>query len=70
MRDAVGLVLFGNGHAPACSFFYERLLVLWQRTRGSATAPARHFCRRLALALLLLLVALVVVHSRFTYVKH
>jgi hypothetical protein len=64
MRDAVGLVL--QEWPRACLFgFYERFSVLWRKIRGSATAPARHCCRRLALAMLL--VALVVVHSRFTY---
>jgi hypothetical protein len=56
-----------------CLFvFYERISVLRRRTRDAATAPARRCCRRLALALALALfvVALVVVHSRFTYVKH
>jgi hypothetical protein len=46
----------------------ERFSVLWRRKRNAAAAPACHCCRRLVLALLL--VALVVVHSRFTYVKH
>jgi hypothetical protein len=54
--------IFGNVHAPACSLFSfcERISVLWRRTRGEATAPARHFYRRLAL----LRVALAVVHSQ------
>jgi hypothetical protein len=58
---------FGHGHAPACSFFSSTFRSYGEdnEMKNAGAAPTCHCCRRLALALLLVVL---VVHSRFTYV--
>jgi hypothetical protein len=73
--DAIPPAWFsGHGHAPSCSIFASTLRsygegpgVLLLRPFATAAAGWRwRFCA----CCCLLRVALVVVHSRFTYVKH